>query len=285
MPSTDQHWNCRFAEVFKSLPSWQQIKELQVFIGLRIKYNLKSYKNFWQWGFLKRVLVSLWFYESNVSKPDRGRGFNLQVLSLAWWFPASKITSRFFGIGSEASFSFQFVGNFAYHFSRLDLWWWEQQMLVLLKILILAAKSPFANFKIFTAESLDSHFLLLEESAEAGDAEILLWSFFPCPAWGVWRRAWPGWRMLIHLCSSCTGWLLLIVQQWKSTWVKQIKGGYQSFVYGKNINRFWSVHFLSLRAVPPLGHLLMNAICAQTLCSYCRAGNWGYIRPYFCLFI
>lgn len=51
---------------------------------------------------------------------------------------------------------------------------WGQQMLVLLKILILAAKSPFATLKIFTAESLDSHLLLLEESAEAGNAEILL---------------------------------------------------------------------------------------------------------------
>lgn len=35
MPSTAARWNCRFAEVFASLPSWQQIKELQVLICLR----------------------------------------------------------------------------------------------------------------------------------------------------------------------------------------------------------------------------------------------------------
>lgn len=86
---------------------------------------------------------------------------------------------------------------------------WGQQVLALLKILILAAKSPFATFKIFTAGSLDSHLPLLEENAEAGDGEILLWSFFACPAWGVWRRACPGWRMLIYLCSSCTGELMV----------------------------------------------------------------------------
>lgn len=51
---------------------------------------------------------------------------------------------------------------------------WGQQMLVLLKILILAAKGPFATFKIFTAESLDSHLPLLKENAEAGNAEIVL---------------------------------------------------------------------------------------------------------------
>lgn len=60
---------------------------------------------------------------------------------------------------------------------------------MLLKIRILAAKSPFATFKIFTAESLDLLLPLLGENAEATDAEILLRSFFPCPAWGggVWR--------------------------------------------------------------------------------------------------
>lgn len=55
---------------------------------------------------------------------------------------------------------------------------------MLLKIRILAAKSPFATFKIFTAESLDLLLPLLGENAEATDAEILLRSFFPCPAWG-----------------------------------------------------------------------------------------------------
>lgn len=47
-------------------------------------------------------------------------------------------------------------------------------MLLLLKILILAAKGAFATFKIFTAESLDSHLPLLKENAEAGDTEIVL---------------------------------------------------------------------------------------------------------------
>lgn len=45
---------------------------------------------------------------------------------------------------------------------------------MLLKILILAAKSPFPTFKIFTAESSDSLLSLLGENAEAADAEILL---------------------------------------------------------------------------------------------------------------
>lgn len=69
---------------------------------------------------------------------------------------------------------------------------WGQKMLVLLKILILAAKSPFATLKIFTAKPLDSCLPLLRENAEAADAEILLGSFFPCPAWGIWRRGCPG---------------------------------------------------------------------------------------------
>lgn len=57
-------------------------------------------------------------------------------------------------------------------------------MLVLLKILILAAKSPFATFKMLTVESLDSPLPLLEENAEASDAEILFRSFFACPCMG-----------------------------------------------------------------------------------------------------
>lgn len=209
-----------------------------------------------------------------MSKPDRGRGFNLQVLSLAWRFPASKIASRFFGIGAEASFSFQFVGNLAYHFSKLDLWGLGAAYASALKICILAAKSPFAIFKILTAESLDSHLPLLRENAEVADTGILLWSFFPWPAWGVWRRACPGWMMLIRLYSSCTDSLLLTVQQWKPTRAKWINGGSLSLVYAKKVNPFCSVHFLSLNAVLPLGHLLMNAICAQTLYPYCRACNW-----------
>lgn len=48
---------------------------------------------------------------------------------------------------------------------------------MLVKILILAAKSLFATFKLFAAESLDS--LLLGENARAADAEFLLQSFFP----------------------------------------------------------------------------------------------------------
>lgn len=44
---------------------------------------------------------------------------------------------------------------------------------VLLKILTFAAKRPFASFRIFTAEFLDSFLLLFGENAEAADAGIL----------------------------------------------------------------------------------------------------------------
>lgn len=74
---------------------------------------------------------------------------------------------------------------------------------MLLKFRILAAKSPFATFKIFTAESLDLLLPLLRENAEATDAEILLRSFFPCPAWEGFGGVCPGRGMLIDLCSSC----------------------------------------------------------------------------------
>lgn len=63
--------------------------------------------------------------------------------------------------------------------------------------------------------------------------------------------------------QSCTGWLLFIVQQWKSTGAKPINVWSQSLVYAKNINPFGSMHFLSFRAVSPLEHLLMIAIFAQ----------------------
>ena len=53
-----------------------------------------------------------------------------------------------------------------------------------LKILLLAARSVFVAFKIFTPESLDLLFCLLGENAEATDTEILLASFFPSPNLG-----------------------------------------------------------------------------------------------------
>jgi len=77
---------------------------------------------------------------------------------------------------------------------------------LLLKFLFLAAQYLFATLKIFTAESLDLLLPLPWKSAEAGDADILPWSFFPCPAWGVWRRACPGPGMLMDLRSSCCWW-------------------------------------------------------------------------------
>lgn len=52
------------------------------------------------------------------------------------------------------------------------------------KVSCLAARCPFATFKIFTADSLDSLRPLLRKSAEAADSEILLWLCFPCPVWG-----------------------------------------------------------------------------------------------------
>lgn len=67
---------------------------------------------------------------------------------------------------------------------RICKGWGSKCKKVLLKILILAAKSLFATFRIFTAEFLDSLLPLLEENAEAAAAAgILLLSFFPCPAW------------------------------------------------------------------------------------------------------
>lgn len=66
---------------------------------------------------------------------------------------------------------------------RICKGWGSKCKKVLLKIVILAAKSLFATFRIFTAEFLDSLLPLLGENAEAAAAGISLRSFFPCPAW------------------------------------------------------------------------------------------------------
>lgn len=107
------------------------------------------------------------------------------MLPLAWWFPASKITPSSLELGLKLVSAFSLWPTYLTTSAGWICKGWEQQMQVCaFKVSCLAAWCPFSTFKIFTAESLDSLRPLLGKSAEVADSEILLWPFFPGPAWG-----------------------------------------------------------------------------------------------------
>lgn len=86
-----------------------------------------------------------------MSKPGKGRRFNLQMLSLARWFPASKITHSSLELGLKPVAAFSLWATCLTTSGRLDLHGLggSKCKQVLLKPLILAARCPFATFKAF----------------------------------------------------------------------------------------------------------------------------------------